>query len=44
MVLPFNHKEAKALNIVGALTIVNRGISEINEEGPNKFTLTRVEM
>ena len=36
--------EAKVLNMVGALTIVNRGILEINEEGSKQLALTRVEM
>jgi len=35
---------AKGLNIVGVLTIVNRGILEINEEGTKQLTLTHVEM
>jgi hypothetical protein len=35
---------AKVLNTVGVLTIVNRGILEINQEGTKQLTLTHVEM
>jgi hypothetical protein len=31
LVCPFSERDAKPLNIVGVLTIVNRGILEINE-------------
>ncbi len=41
---PFVHMDAKGLNRVGVLTIVNRGILEINKEGIKQLTLTRVEM
>ncbi len=44
MVCSFEGMRTKALYIVGVLTIVNRGIMEINEEDPNSFTLTHVEM
>jgi hypothetical protein len=40
----FVNMDAKVLNTVGVLTIVNRGILEINEEGTKQLTLTRVEM
>jgi hypothetical protein len=36
--------DAKVLNTAGVLTIVNRGILEINQEGTKQLTLTRVEM
>jgi hypothetical protein len=35
---------AKVLYTAGVLTIVNRGILEINEEGLTPITLTNVEM
>ncbi len=41
---PLADMEAKVLYTVGALTIVNRGIIEINKEGKKQLTLTRVEM
>jgi hypothetical protein len=44
MVCPLADMNAKVLNIVGVLTIVNRGILEINEEGTKQLTLTCVEM
>jgi hypothetical protein len=44
MVCLFADMNAKVLNTVGVLTIVNRGILEINQEGTKQLTLTRVEM
>jgi hypothetical protein len=44
MVCLFAYMNAKVLNTVGVLTIVNRGILEINQEGTKQLTLTRVEM
>ena len=44
MVCDFADMNAKVLNTVGVLTIVNSGILGINEEGTKKLTLTRVEM
>jgi len=35
---------SKVLYTVGALTIVNRGLMEINIEGLTPFTFTNVEM
>jgi len=32
--------DAKVLNTVGVLTIVNRGLLEINNKGTNTLTLT----
>jgi len=44
MVCPYADMNAKVLNTVGVLTIVNRGILEINKEAIKQLTLTRVEM